>query len=257
MSNYTTELRYLIDTNFDLGLKEYPIFDESYRNVLNNKILQHFRFREIGFETAELFKYYLNVKMNEIMPYYNQLYKSELIEFNPLYNTELEETYKNKNETINNGTNKEQINNTETITKSKDFKEDKNETNKNKTTENKDNKNVFSDTPAGMLSYNDIQSNKYASNATYDEENNTYNNDGTITNKNTIIETNNDSVVNDGTRNNTTTNNINTMSEYTKKVSGYKGDKTYSELLINFRNTFLNIDMMVINELNNLFMLLW
>ena len=88
MSKYTTELRYLIENNFDIGLKTYPIFDENYREVLNTKIINHYFFREIGMETAELFKRYLNTTMCEIMPYYNQLYKSELLEFNPFYNVD-------------------------------------------------------------------------------------------------------------------------------------------------------------------------
>ena len=71
MSKYTTELRYLIQSGFDLGLRNYPIFDENYRSKLNEKILNHYYMREIGFETAGLFKRYLNVKMEEIMPYYN------------------------------------------------------------------------------------------------------------------------------------------------------------------------------------------
>ena len=62
MSKYTTELRYLIQSGFDLGLRNYPIFDENYRSKLNEKILNHYYMREIGFETAGLFKRYLNVK---------------------------------------------------------------------------------------------------------------------------------------------------------------------------------------------------
>ena len=79
MSKYTTELRYLIQSGFDLGLRNYPIFDENYRSKLNEKILNHYYMREIGFETAGLFKRYLNVKMEEIMPYYNQMYLSASI----------------------------------------------------------------------------------------------------------------------------------------------------------------------------------
>lgn len=77
MSKYTTQLRYLMETNYDIGLKDYPIFDENYREVLNKKIKDHYKFQEIGFETAELFKHYLNTTMNEIMPYYNVLYKNQ------------------------------------------------------------------------------------------------------------------------------------------------------------------------------------
>ena len=68
---------------------DYPIFDEEYRGVLNAKILKHYYTREIGEETVGLWKFRLNTRMNEIMPYYNQLYKSQLIKFNPLWDTDL------------------------------------------------------------------------------------------------------------------------------------------------------------------------
>ena len=100
MSKYTTELRYLIENNFDIGLKDYPIFDENYREPLNRKIINHYYFREIGFETAELFKRYLNNTMNEIMPYYNQLFKSELLEFNPFYNVDKTVTSDKNNNSV-------------------------------------------------------------------------------------------------------------------------------------------------------------
>ena len=81
MSSYTVELRQLIQNGYDIGLKDYPIFDESYRETLNNKIITHYWMREIGAETAGLFKLYLNRTMGEIMPYYNQLYKSTQLDF--------------------------------------------------------------------------------------------------------------------------------------------------------------------------------
>ena len=109
MSKYTTEVRYICETL--AGLSEsvgyadieqviknclpkvfdfnFPIFDESYRSVLETKILRHYYTREIGLETVGLWKLKLSTKLNEIMPYYNKLYKSELIEFNPLYDVEL------------------------------------------------------------------------------------------------------------------------------------------------------------------------
>ena len=88
MAKYTVELGKLIETGFDLGLDKYPIFDETYRRHLNNKILHHYWMREIGFETAELFKRYLNDTLNEIMPYYNQLYKSAQLQFNPFHDVD-------------------------------------------------------------------------------------------------------------------------------------------------------------------------
>ena len=71
----------------------YPIFDENYRETLDTKILKHYYTREIGFETVGLWKFKLNTKMNEIMDYYNQLYESALLEFNPFDNTNLLRDY--------------------------------------------------------------------------------------------------------------------------------------------------------------------
>ena len=76
MSRYTVTIRQLLQNNFDLGLKDYPIYQEEHREVLNNKILNHYLMSEIGQETPELFKIYLNNTMNEIMPNYNILYKA-------------------------------------------------------------------------------------------------------------------------------------------------------------------------------------
>lgn len=45
--------------------------------------------------------------------------------------------------------------------------------------------------------------------------------------------------------------------DYFGKVFGKVGSETYSEMLMKFRDTFLNIDMMVIKELEPLFMLIW
>lgn len=84
MAKYTMELGTLIQRNYPLNLNSYPIFDESYRNTLNNKIVTHYYFREIGLPTPDKFNFYLGMRMNEIMPYYNKLYESELIKFDPL-----------------------------------------------------------------------------------------------------------------------------------------------------------------------------
>lgn len=95
MAKYTTTIASLIKNNFDFGLQDYPIFDENYRTHLNDMILKHYYMSEIGFETAELFKQYLNNKMNEIMPYYNTLYtlQRDLLESGIDQNVNLTETY--------------------------------------------------------------------------------------------------------------------------------------------------------------------
>ena len=84
MAVYTVELGTLVKRGYPIALNNYPIFDEGHRAILNNKIIRHYYFREICCDSPERFNFYLETKMDEIMPYYNQLYKSELLEYNPL-----------------------------------------------------------------------------------------------------------------------------------------------------------------------------
>ena len=290
MATYTVEIRTLVENHFDLGLKNYPIFDETYREGLNNKIINHFYFREIGFETAGLFKFYLNQKMAEIMPYYNQLYKSELLKFNPFYNVDKATT----NDGIKNG-NSSRVGNSNT-TGTNEFESNANNNNiktdnsmsvnengsstKNSTSETGNNSNtdlnntkkVHSDTPQGLLSINDIEDEIYASDADYntDVKNNIsthYNasaNEAIQTGNGVTNTANNSSETNlthnkGNNSNNITVDNIdntinNSTESYLSHVIGKEGSETYSEMLLKYRNTFINIDMMIIDELNELFM---
>lgn len=61
---------------FDLGMRDYPIFDEAYREILNRKILEHFWFREFSARTPQQFIFFLNRKLNEQMPQINRLYEA-------------------------------------------------------------------------------------------------------------------------------------------------------------------------------------
>ena len=67
MAKYTITIKTLIDNNFDFKMNNYPIFDENYRETLNNNILNHYYENEIGFETAPLFRFYLNQKFRMVM----------------------------------------------------------------------------------------------------------------------------------------------------------------------------------------------
>ena len=100
MSKYTITIRNLLDNDYKIFDFDYPIFDPKYKGVLEKKIIDRYYFREIGFETPAQFKHYLKMRLNEIMPYYNQLYKSESIMnkegFNPLHNLDTTETHKRK-----------------------------------------------------------------------------------------------------------------------------------------------------------------
>lgn len=68
----------------DIGIAYYPIFDEDYRQILNGKIIDRFLNREIGSESIEMFQLHVRRKMNEVMPYFNKLYATELIDYDPM-----------------------------------------------------------------------------------------------------------------------------------------------------------------------------
>lgn len=286
MSKYTTELRYLIENDFDIGLKNYPIFDENYRKLLNQKIINHYYFREIAMETAELFKRYLNTTMNEIMPYYNQLYKSELLEFNPFYNVDkIIVSDKNNNSVsdfIGNTTAKNQQNADTENTQTNNGKQQTttaatsvgesvgNSKGSGKTT-NKT-KRVSSDTPQGFLSINSIDSETYASAAemtngetvnefTVNDTKATSNNSESGTTEQTNVaetkakgNTTSNATTETDTANKTTSNDF---ENYVSHVIGKSEGETYSEMLLKFRDTFLNIDMMIIDELKTCFMMIY
>lgn len=60
---------------YDLGLTDYPIFDEAYREKLNTAIIEHFWYRRIASDTPAMFIFYLNRRMRENMPTYNAIYE--------------------------------------------------------------------------------------------------------------------------------------------------------------------------------------
>ena len=92
MSNYTVELRKIPESLIDEALAHYPLFMDGYRATLNRKIKEHFWYNEIAHETIDQFLFQLRIKMNEIMPYYNQLYESELTKRDPFITQKIKST---------------------------------------------------------------------------------------------------------------------------------------------------------------------
>ena len=69
----------------------YPIWDEAHRAELEKKILEHYMFRQIGFETPGRFKFELNKLMREIMPRYIKIWATTQYKYNPIENYNMEE----------------------------------------------------------------------------------------------------------------------------------------------------------------------
>lgn len=118
MASYTMELREYIEMfsqdeenlSFNERIKigrpklfdfDYPIFDNDYKNVFETNFIKNFYMREIGFETEGLFKFRLETWLNINMPYFNKLFESELIKFDPLINENIKVNHTKKNEGSN------------------------------------------------------------------------------------------------------------------------------------------------------------
>lgn len=221
---FTVELGSLVENGFDLGLKDYPIFDENYRAGLNQKIIDHFYFREIGQETPGLFKKMINRRMNEIMPYYNQLYQSTLLQLNPLTNYDMTTT----------GTSTGRASETRDYERTESAETKADSTTSNDATSTA--RTLVSVTPQMQLSGHD----DYATNIT---DSNTANN---------ALATSQQGSTSSGQSADTTKATTTSTDEYVNHVAGLSGI-TKSAALQQFRSTFLNVDMMVIEDLNDLF----
>lgn len=279
MSKYTTELRFICETSAGLTDSEgytstrdiieksrakifdfdYPIFDEKYRSVLETKIIKHYYTREIAAETIGLWKLWLDERMNNIMPYYNQLYKSELLEFNPLYDTDIT-TDSNRN-----------INHKENTTDN-NIRTD-NLTSKNTRTDNlstanshedhdtdsgtNDNLTAYSDTPQNGLK--GVTELNYLTNATKvnGSDSKQHDNDGSYTVTNTGTQVDDATQTGTVSNNGNGTKNYDNTNDYLEHVKGKRGTDSYSKILQEYRKTFLNIDQMIINSLSDLFMGVW
>lgn len=235
LSKYTTQVRFICESksgleeskgfsNIDNVLNsswdkiftsKVSFFDEEYRSILCKKILKHYYMREICCETVGLWLLWLNTRLEEIMPYYNQLYESARIEFNPMHDVEVTTTHSGKGTEKGSGT--------KGVTS--------NATSESNTTA----KEKYSDTPQGGL--RGVENDTYLTNASINNE---------VSSGTSGI-----------TENETNNKNVDTTEEYTESIIGKNGGENFSTMLNKFRETFLNIDMQVINEFDDLFFGLW
>jgi hypothetical protein len=79
-------------------------------------------------------------------------------------------------------------------------------------------------------------------------------NDTTDTKNDTVTTDNNNTTTNTGTNNTTNDNTSTTNDNYTKTNKGNSGSKSFTELILEYRESLINIDSMIIDELKDLFM---
>ena len=211
MATFTTELKNLfseedlevaVSEAANAGLDSYPIWDASYRNVLNEKIIGRYWNREIGFETVQMFRFQIRRKMGEIMPYYNKLYASMQLDFDPLSTIDIRTIGDNSTNSKERGTNTAN------------------------SVVNSGARSVSSITPQTQLSGNG----DYADSMT---DNNS--------------ETANTSSAN-------TTGESEQYANLSSHTKGFQGSP--ADLIVKYRESLINVDLMVLDELSTYFMLI-
>lgn len=257
-ARYTVVLKDLIDDadikpKIDLAMSTYPLYEQRTtgenipvhiptREELNKKILDYYKYREIGFETVGRFLDELEIALNEIMPYYNQWFFSADQDYDIKYNvnyTKHKTSIKDGFDTSNTiGENAgDSINNSI----------DKNNTNINMTNNGKK---VNVDTPQNQLGLSNMQIDNltYASDASWnkDTSNSSTNQEGTNVSNNVF-------------KNNEKRNSE--LSSHEKfdideAIKGNYGQVSIQSMILKYRETIRNIEQMIIRDkrISELFM---
>lgn len=243
-AKYTVVLKDLMEdpeakAAIDKALSTYPLYkpDKVYdlvpdREELNKRLLNHYKYREIGFEAPGRFLDELEITMCEIMPRYNELLKTvvTMAELpSPFDNVDVTETF--EEERTNNAT-------SETSSSANDTT----------STENKvtsGNKQVQSQTPQGQINIpaKDIDTVPYADQVNWGKDNSDSNGTSTSSGETTAAATNES--------------NEKTTHTYTKK--GNQGVNTYAHDMLEFRTAIIDVVNQVINDarIAELFMLVY
>lgn len=225
----TVELGDIVASGVDVWAFDYPVPADTVhyngktakvpfnKQAFEQKILDHYRFRQIGQETVGRWLHYFRTRIREIMPYYVQLYEFEAKWFNvddPLESYNLVETFEGSSSgsgTVN--TSESSENTIESNVETEAIRK-------------------HSDTPQGSVSNLE----NYMSEAT--QENN---NQDTHT-ATTGSDSSESSSENTGS------------SSHTLTRRGNIGVQPLGGEVRNIRDAFINIDLMVINELKDLFL---
>ncbi len=279
-AQYTVVLKTLLDdaasnNTIQKALSTYPIYKPKVlndmiptREELNKKLLNNYKYREIGFETVGRFVDELEIVMNEIMPHYNELYKTiEIMSGlpSPFDNVDVIETF----EETKTGTSNSNLRSTsessvidESSSNTTGTASD-NGTVTSSTDSTTDSKNVRSTQPQGLLSIGTkaINNVNYADEAEWKQDINTATNNATSTNAATTSSdssSNSTSNVSGDTQAiGTNENEETTKHTYTKK--GNQGVNTYAHDMNEFRTSIIDVTNQIINDerIAELFMMIY
>lgn len=221
MSTFTMSLSEVIEIHGrnGIGLESYPVIDESYRERLNAKIVDQYLNREIGQEIVSLWRHAMRRKMAQIMPMYNKLYATETLIIDPMRTVDIKTLSTSTTNSKADTTTVEDVKTDQTVTATTGSKS----------------RNVNSDTPQVFLS----DDGNYATSAVDNRADGT--STGTTADKR------------DGSSTTNAENNGTDVMD--SSTTGFQGNQ--ADMLMQYRATILNIDMLIVDELESLFMGIW
>ena len=246
-AKYTIVLKTLMDNPeskalLDKALSTYPLHTPKNpnnhsiiptRDEINKKLLNHYKYREIGFETFGRFLDELEISMNEIMPYYNQLFNSEDI-INGLEdifgNLDVKEEFSEDRTSSSNSSGES----SDTTTS------EGSDTTTTHNNMNDSSKHVKTDTPQNALDIvgKEINQVPYASEINWNESSSE--SDGSSTGETSSTATRESNVSSNEETTGTTT--------HTLTRKGNQGVNTYAHDMLEFRNLFMNIVQQIIED---------
>ena len=269
-AKYTVVLKTLLDdpiikAKIDAALSTYPIYESKIehnlkpafiptRDEINTALLNHYKYREIGFETVGQFIDRLEITMNEIMPYYNELMFSADQDFNIIYNVDYVKELETQRDGTQNTDTTSQMSNTGSGTTN--IESSGSDTSSTNTEMNDNSKNVHSATPQSELSITaaNIDNVQYADDAEW--KNNNSNSQASTNGSTQASSTASNETENNSTGSITGTN-TSESNEYTREsTKGNYGAVSAQSLIDRYRDTIVNIKRKLImdKDIQDLFM---
>ena len=284
MAQVTVELRKLLQlNNFELFDFPYEFDDPKFRAQIEQSVIDYYYNYEIGTETPDEFKRRFQAKWLSFIDYYNLLYNTTLLSYNPLINYKMTEaleqlatsnnTQNSTTDTTSKGTTAQEGTDVLKQTTSTDSTRTDNLSSKNDTTRTDNLKAVVanssegtgnektSDYPQQPIAGGDFLEGEKTSTTSTSGTNTTDNtgtqtNAGTGTNDSTTTSDNTSTSEDSANTTGTLTSNGTNNTRYEKTIEGLTGT-SYQELIAKERQNLIRLIPMIISELKPLFILVY
>ena len=242
----TLELRDIVENGTDIWNFDYPsYYTGEEKKEFEKKVIDHYYFRQIGQETVGRFLHYFRSRIREIMPYYIRMYESvKLMDDleNPFDNVDVVETFEEETTGQASGTSNGTQSGSQTTKQSGTESTSHNDT--KTTTDNKEHR--FSNTPQGSISNLD----SYMTEASKDSDSSSE----TVNGSASGTSSSDTSVNSSGESSGTSSSESSGSTKHTLTRKGNQGVNTYAHDIMEYRQSLIDVDMMIINNLQDLFL---